>query len=510
MSTPAPRGGRRIRVEPRRKASSPVATTGRRSGAWAIGAIVLAIVLLSVAALRDSRADRTAEAPTDSPVSSVALSCPFFGDADATAAKTGIATTYVGSAGRDGPGRSMVTALPGGEGLDSLVPSDPGAWSSDAIDSGKTGAVLLTSTGANAPGSVAFGASDAPKRLGGGLAVSGCTESAKDAWFVGAASVAERKSTLMLTNLSRSPAVATVSLVGTGGAVESVGGDAVVVEPGAVRAVPIESLAAGEDELGVRVQTRRGALSASMADISTGGSLRGSDWIPASRQAAKTQTVTGLSRRADSRTLLVANPGDRTATVNLLVSGKDGIFTPRGLDKAEVRPGAIAAVDLPESLGKESLSMKVRSDEPVTAAVRSVSPGSGSDVAYAAAGEALTAPAVVPTQIGTTIAPKDATVVLSGSRDEAAAKATVTAYDSGGKALDKVQVGVPAGRTVMFDPTAKGKLDAPADKIAYLTVDPGKVPVFAAAVFEQGSKVSTVPLTEAPSTTKAPAVSEGD
>lgn len=508
MSTPTPAGSRRVRVQPRRKAEAPASKAGR-SGAWAIGAIVVAIVLLSVAGLRDSRGESSVDAPTDTPVSSVVLSCPHFGNGDVSTSRTSIATTAVGAKGRGGTGKSAVTKLPGNEGLDALVASDPGAWSSDTIDSNKTGSVLLTSTGANAPGSVAFEAADAPERLGGGLAVSGCTGSAKDAWFIGAGSVADRKSTLLLTNLSRSPAVATVSLLGTGGAVESVGGDAIVVQPGAVRAVPVEDLAAGEAELGLRVQTRRGALSASMADAST-GDLQGSDWIPASRPVAKTQTITGLSPKARNRTLLVANPTDSTATVNLLVSGKDGVFTPRGFEQTEVRPGSIVSLDIPGSLGEEALALKLDSNEAVTATVRSVSSGSGPDVAYTAAGQALTSTAVVPTRIGTAIAAEDATLVLTGSRVDSAADATVTAHDSSGQALDKVEVAVPAGRTIVFDPTAKGELDASADQISYLTVDPGDVPIFAAAMFRQGAKMSTVPLIAAPSTTKSPAVSAGD
>ena len=92
-----------------------------------------------------------------------------------------------------------------------------------------------------------------------------------------------------------------------------------------------------------------------------------------------------------STRLLVANPSDLEAVVEVRVAGRSGAFAPEGLEPITVAPGTIEQLDLSDVLPKkEAVALRLRSRVPVVASVR-VTDG-GDQVAVAVASRARTVP----------------------------------------------------------------------------------------------------------------------
>lgn len=493
--------GRRVRVEPRRRRND----RSSRRPALAVGAVVVAVLLLAVAGARSSHRPAGPSAGRGALVTSTVMSCSPLTDGKQPAGdQTYAAASQVVDPSSATTGARSARVLPGTGALPALQGSRPGQWRTATRSAVGRSSLLLDATGAMAPGATAFTAATAGKRLGGGLTVSSCTRPVRDEWFVGAGSSAQHQTALTMTNTTSAPAVVDVSLLGAKGTVEAVGGSGIVIAPYAVRVVRIEDLAAGEDELTVHTVVQRGAASVSAVDVwSSGTSPSGTEWLPASHAPTRTPVVTGIAR-ADSRTLLVTNPGDRTATATVTVAGSDGRFTPTGLAKVQVPPHAITSVKIPASVESKAYALALDADEPVTAAVRLRTTGAASDTAYAVADRPLGSTAVLPLDLPGTKA--EPTLMLTNARTDAAVSVTVSAFDAAGTERGRTTVSVPAGRTVSFDPSARGTFDVAAAKIAYLGIDPGSARVLATASYRAGVALSVLPLGSAPRRSSAPAV----
>jgi hypothetical protein len=83
-----------------------------------------------------------------------------------------------------------------------------------------------------------------------------------------------------------------------------------------------------------------------------------------------------MSRTADQRTLVLANPGDSGGRVELRVAGARSTFAPAGLKPIEVPAGEVVVTELTEQLSqvlsKEDAALQLTSTVPVTASVRAV------------------------------------------------------------------------------------------------------------------------------------------
>lgn len=504
MSGRAP-GGRRIRVDPDR-----VPVRGEdRSVLLVIAVLVVAGGLLTAAGMRSSTPAETVERPRTSPISVLAQACPV-PEPGTRARGTWIGTGTVrldGAApvsGEGSPAKAVATALPGGASVNGLEVSSRGDWLQQAAGN-KARAVLLTSSGSLAPGHVAFSATRAGPGLGGGLAVSSCATSADESWFVGADSSAEEQSRLVLTNLSESPAVARVRLFGATGPLDAVRANGIVVAPSSTKVIRVEDLVAGEQDVALNVSVLRGALATAVFAASTTAGARGSDWIGPAAPPSTTQVVPAVVPRTTGRTLLVTNPGDRTASATVTVAGADGPFTAKGLDRIRVKPQSVAAVDIPSSVGAKVAALTVTSDVPVTASVLQSSRGPASDSAVASAGVPLTATGVLPLEVGGSLADPRVTLVLSSLPDAPQTSVRVTARDRSGRARGMTTVTVRPESTVTLDPAKDKELDLPA-KISYLTVDAADAGVLVAGIYQSPAGVAVLGVADAPATVEAPAV----
>ena len=214
-----------------------------------------------------------------------------------------------------------------------------------------------------------FFSQGAGKAAGGGLVVGSCPPTVDDSWYVGAGSGGKHLSTLVLTNLSSSPAVADVSFWGPQGKIDAVDAGGIVVEPFTVRRVDLRDLAAGEADLAVRVERRRGSLAVAALDSST-AVFRGTDALDPTAAPSREQVVAGMPAGSGTRTLMLVNPSTSTARVGVEVIGAEGKVRPQGPGLGQGRRRPVHEVTVPKSAGSDGAALRLRSDQPVAASVR--------------------------------------------------------------------------------------------------------------------------------------------
>ena len=225
-----------------------------------------------------------------------------------------------------------------------------------------------------------------------------CPPTADDSWFLGAGSGGKHLTTLVLTNLSSSPAVADVTFWGPAGRIDAIDADGIVVDPFTVRRVDLRDLAAGEAELAVRVERRRGSLAVGALDSST-SVFRGTDALEPTAPPRREQVVAGIPSGSGTRTLLLAEPqhvdGPGRAS---RWSGRRGRSPRRVWTRSRSTPGSSRAVTVPKSVGSDGAALRLRSDQPV--APRCGSPRARRIAPSSRRSPVLDGAAVVPVDLG--------------------------------------------------------------------------------------------------------------
>ena len=432
----------------------------------------MAAVALVVLALVAPSSSESARPPSRVTVTESSYACP-----------AGSVITVAAGQVRAGSGATAY-AFPGRARDKEL--EDTSSWRTSVVD----GSGVMVQQRGRASGAVGFFAGTAPKKGGGGLVVGSCPGVVDDAWLLGLGSGGKHFSTLILTNLADTPAAVDLSLWGPKGKIDAVGSEGIVVKPASVRRIRLDELAAGEAELAMHVHRRRGSLSAVVNDSST-SVFSGTEPVSATLSPRRTQVVGGLVPGAEGRTLMMVNPGQATARVNVKVIGPKNTFAPSGLSQIKVRAGTTRTVPVPKSAGSGAQALRLTSDQPISATVR-MAPGN-KDYAYAEAVPALTGPAIVPVEVG----PKIGAPRLLLTAPGAAASVDVQAYDTSMRRLASSTVKIKAGTTTW------ARLETP--DAAYFVVTPhGKV--VAAATYVKGDGISSLALTPAPVTVLSPQV----
>lgn len=436
-----------------------------------------AALLLGIAvALPDSDAD--VRRPEQVTVERSAYACP---------AGDGIAM----AAGQVASGASATArTLPDREVVDSL--GDPSVWRRDSVDAD---AVVMDQRGSGS-GAVGFFSQDTRRADGGGLVVGPCPPTIEDSWYLGAGSGGKHLTTLVLTNLSSAPVVADLSFWGTEGRIDAVDAEGVVVDPYTVRRVDLRDLAAGEAELAVRVERRRGSLAVAALDSST-AVFRGTEAMEPTSAPHREQVVAGSPGGSSTRTLMLLNSTTSTARVGVEVVGAKGTFAPDGLESVKVGAGRFVEVPVPKSAGTDAAAIRLRSDQPVSAALR-VSP-TEKDHAVVEAQPVVDGPAVVPVDLGVgTDVPK---LVLSALGRKG--RVRLEAYDDQMKRLATGDVGIDADTTKTVDLGSSDVLDS--RDAAYVVVRT-RGTVTGAITYRRGSDIASLGLTAAPVTVLGPQV----
>ncbi len=224
-----------------------------------------------------------------------------------------------------------------------------------------------------------------------GLAAAPCQAPSNDLWILGADTTVGSTSVLLLSNPTSTPATVDLELTGAEGPVEASGGAGLLVPPGQTRQLVLGGLAAGQEQLAVRVRSTGGRITAFIQQsVLRGLTPGGVELLTPTAGPADTQVLPGVSvqdaptaRRIREQkgyegavpALQVLVPGTSDAVLDVVVLGPDGERTLGGGGVVTARAGALTTLPLDE-LPEGNYTLAVSADVPVSAAVR-VSRGSG-------------------------------------------------------------------------------------------------------------------------------------
>lgn len=386
------------------------------------------------------------------------------------------------TAGQATPGdEATALALPEGTEIPELA--DASTWRSAAP---RGEAITVTQTGERSA-ATGFLTGNAAGR-GEGLVVATCPTIIHDAWFSGFGATEGHDAELVLVNPGEEEAVVELQAWSTVGEVEIPDGDALTLAPKETRRLAGSDLAAGESLLTVRAARQRGLVAAAVLE-SGSGPVRGSDLQTAGPAPSRDIVLSGIPGAAERR-LVLTNPGDETANVTVsVVSADGGIFVAEGLDDVTVEPNSIQEVAVPGE-APAGAAIRLEASEPITGLLRSQGP---EDVADSVALSAL--------RDGPALLPVLGDVQLTIVAVDVDLEAHVEVFDAQMRSLGSRELSVPQATS---SSVAIGDL-AEAGAYAVVRAEGG----YAAVTYQNGPGIASLPLTVAPVTALAPAVTWG-
>jgi hypothetical protein len=319
--------------------------------------------------------------------------------------------------------------------------------------------LAVRGTGPLAAGTVATTTSTASEGPNRGMASIPCQLPGSDFWFVGASAAPGRRDVLLLTNLDSINAGVDVTVYSAGGLQEVPSARGIVVPAHGTAAVYLTTVMPKLRDVALRIVSTGGRISASIRDNVTNGSTPGGvDWLHPASAPAKKVVVPAIPPGAGARTLAVVNPGELQATATITVHGPNGPFKPAGKDTLDIPAGAVKVMRLDPALHGEPAAVTVSSDQPLTAAVRTVD-AKETDFASVGSTEPLAGPAHL------ALPPHSEPVALQLTAPDQSAVVRFDLRDSGGKVILGRELKPVAGATslVTFRPQSKP---------TYLTVTP--------------------------------------
>jgi hypothetical protein len=391
---------------------------------WIWPGAVVATVAAAIVVAGLVGAQAVPQVPFSASETRVSVVCPGFESATATVRVAAVAT-----------GRGLRTAKvddpAGGSDASGLkVVNAPGAFL-------RVSALLPDPFGAVSVVSASAGADR-------GLSASACATPSTDHWFTGVDIREVAQSEVVVANLDGTPASVDLTVWGSKGRIAAPRG--IEVNGNSVQTISLGTLERNAAPVSVEVSSGDGRIAAFVRQRTWQGSEPlGADWLPETVAPATDIVVPGLPSGAGQRTVVVANPGDRTATVTigtLTASGPGGIT---GIGQLEVPAESVRSVDLAAGLDGQAFSLALSSTQPVTAGVW-LDAGGGTanhDPAFTAGTRALPQDSVWPLALGAAAK----TVLQLANPSDTEVTATVTMGTSAPDGQPQ-QVAVPAGSTV--------------------------------------------------------------
>ncbi len=321
---------------------------------------------------------------------------------------------------------------------------------------------------------------------GRGLQGVTCTAPDTEFWFPGASTGADRTDYVHLTNPDDSAAVVDIELYGKDGALETVVGEGITVQPHSTEPVLLSTLTEEKQtDVTVHVVVRSGRIGAAVQALDAG---LGGDWLAASADPAGSLVLPGIPKDATAVRLVAFAPGDTDADLKVRLASPSGLITPAGHETLHVKGGMTAAVDLGDITRGEAGSLVLTSTDgsvPVVAAVR-VLRGKGD------AQESAFIPAARPVGTRATSAGNTAEgTTLSVTAPEGTAEVEVTAsagteggtpasqtYTIKSGTTQNIEIPVPDGLKGTYALTVEPRSDTPVYASRTLTATENGVPAF--------------------------------
>ncbi len=235
-----------------------------------------------------------------------------------------------------------------------------------------------------------------------GLELGPCVVPGVDQWLTGLGGTSALRSNITLTNPDAVDAIVDLRIYGEDGPVAAAGASGLTVPADGSRTISLADLIDTAGSIAVEVRASTGRVGIMAEDIRTSGADPGGiDFHPGSAAPATRQIVPGVPGGKGSRTLHLVNPGLSRATVTLQILGPDGAFAPAGASTVAVPAQSTTSIDVTDGLAGQLGTVELTSDQPVTAAVRSISQStdSGEDLAVSTAQPELGPLALAPLAI---------------------------------------------------------------------------------------------------------------
>lgn len=180
---------------------------------------------------------------------------------------------------------------------------------------------------------------------------------------------------LVVVNPDSSEAIVDLTLYGTDGEIVALGARGIAVGPHSSRTVALSVLVDVEGPVGVDYRASRGRATV----VARTDSVEGLEATTSSMPGTE-HWLAGIPQDATVATLLVTNPGNDRATVEVTAHGTSAAYQPEGGTGISVPAHSTIAVELADSLAGEATGLHVTSDMDVATAL---STGTGGDFASA-------------------------------------------------------------------------------------------------------------------------------
>ncbi len=385
------------------------------------GAVVGALAAITTAAALVP-AQGVPEAALTAPAARLSLVCPAFTSVTAT-----LRVAAVGAAGL----RTAPLSTP-----NQSAESDRLVVQSNPAEPVRVSGLLPDPFGAT----TVVRAAEGPDR---GLSAVGCAAPRTEHWFAGVDVSAQAQSEVVVVNLDGNPVSVDLGVHGAQGRVSAPRG--VEVPGNTARTISLGGLPRAEGPLTVAVTSSDGRVAAFLRQRTWAGEVPlGADWLPPAQAPATELVVAGIAAGEGARTLVVGNPGERTATVGVSFLTDSGPIELTGLEQLEVPAGTTRTLRLGTGLDGQAGALRLTSTQPVVAGVnQDTGTARGRrDPAHATAGEPLPGDGIWPLPAG-----RSARTLLQLA-NPAEAEATVTLISTvGGRQGQPEAVTVPPGST---------------------------------------------------------------
>ena len=221
-----------------------------------------------------------------------------------------------------------------------------------------------------------------------------CTAPATSQWFVGGTSDVSSKGVIYVVNSGLSVSIADVFTWSENGeqAVKTFS-----LKPNSIGSVKLDSLAPGDSNIVVRVVARSGRINSYLVDERvTGLQKLGGDSVNAISDPARNFVITGIpqqlvNNKAPNHYLRLFVPGVADANFTLELLSSNGRFIPIGFNERKLASGKVVELKLKPEVAKGAFAIKLSSDQPLVAAIRSRATSNGnSDFVWSTPSPALT------------------------------------------------------------------------------------------------------------------------